>query len=225
MPSLPPPPPADEPPPFELNDGDRATLAQTDDEVHLHTWEELRQIIADDELGILKRKPSDLVRYIKWSRETKAAYGSVTNFLCLRRLHWQPLESETGVTFEFKSSTPFMDPDDYRILRNDWPYGLTPDITHLVVWSKSRIPVDAQTGYLTPESNRLIHDFVQTTFVKRLDSVGSGQDRVQWFKNWAKLMSVRGMDHIHVLLRDVPDEMIVEWTGEEASSRQDRLYI
>ena len=36
---------ASKPPPFELNDTDRAVLAQTDDEFHYYTWEELKEII------------------------------------------------------------------------------------------------------------------------------------------------------------------------------------
>ena len=34
-----------DPLPFELNDTDRQVLAQTDEEFHLQTWEELKQII------------------------------------------------------------------------------------------------------------------------------------------------------------------------------------
>ena len=32
-----------------------------------------------------------------------------------------------------------------------------------------------------------------------------------WFKNWVSLQSVRGVDHVHVLVRDVPEEVLGGW--------------
>lgn len=77
----------------------------------------------DNKLEILKRRPSDLRRYLSWTRDTKAQYGSMTNYLIKNRLPWgEP-------PFTYTSSTPFAEPDDYRILLNDWPYGMTSDVT------------------------------------------------------------------------------------------------
>ena len=166
----------------------------------------------------MKRKPSDLIRYMKWTTQTKAAYGSITEFICQERLHWEPLPSSScsdkGPKFAYKNAVPFEDPSDYKILRNDWPYGFTPDITHLVVWLRTPIPVEPETGDLTLRSRRLIEDFVRKTFVEALAREGDTEDRVLWFKNWTRLQSVRGLEHVHVLVRDVPDWIIEEWTGE-----------
>jgi len=167
-------------------------------------------------LSILKRKPSDLLRYIQWTNQTKADYGSITNFVCQERLHWQPLPSssdESGPIFTCKDERPLASAEDYTILRNDWPYGITANITHLVVWLKIRIPVQHPEGYLTPQSRLLIQDFVQKTFIDRLAMDGLAKDQVQWFKNWVGLQSVRGLDHFHVLVRDVPEHISNEWTG------------
>ena len=153
-----------------------------------------------------------------WTRRTKATYGNITAFVCQERLRWEPLPSSSsseGPKFAYQSAIPFADPRDYRILRNDWPYGFTPDITHLVVWLKPPIPVDSGTGDLTPKSRTLIEDFVRRNFVKRLAREGRAEDRVQWFKNWTRLQSVRGLEHVHVLVRDVPDNIIEEWTGQD----------
>ncbi len=172
---------------------------------------------AENTLENLKRKPSALVRYIDWTRQTKSAYGNITNFICQTRLHWKPLPSSSSAEsprFAYKSPTPFADREDYKILRNDWPYSFTPNITHLVVWLKTPIPVDESTGDLTPGSRALIEDFVRMTFEERLARDGYNDDRVQWFKNWTKLQSVRGLEHIHVLVRDVPEEILEEWTDE-----------
>ncbi|KZF21687.1 hypothetical protein L228DRAFT_248411 [Xylona heveae TC161] len=198
------------PAPFQLNDTDREILSMTDEQYQFHTWEDLKKIIANNDLAVLKRKPSDLVRYIAWSSGVKEQYGTITKYICEERLHWPPLISaDGGVAFTYNNPTPFADPADYKILRNDWPYGVTPDITHMVVWLKTPIPIDSQTGDLTPESRMLIDAFVDKTFTSRL-----GPERVQWFKNWAQLQSVRGLEHVHVLLKDAPPELIKELTGE-----------
>ncbi|KAI9762213.1 MAG: NADH-cytochrome b5 reductase [Chaenotheca gracillima] len=199
---------------FPLTEVDREVLSQTDEEFHYHNWDELRSIIEDNDLGVLKRKPSDLRRYMKWSAATKAQYGSMTAFVCQERLHWTPLppddQTRTGTAFEVRNMTPFADPRDYKILVNDWPYGLSPGITHLIVWSKTPIEVDATDGAITSGSRRLIEDFVGRTFTQKLTK---GEDKVLWFKNWTALQSVRSLEHVHVLVRDVPLGMIEEWTS------------
>ncbi|KAF3770242.1 hypothetical protein M406DRAFT_245063 [Cryphonectria parasitica EP155] len=194
--------------PFPLTDVDRWVLSQTDEEFKYHNWEELRTIINTNNLSVLKRKPSDLRAYMAWSAATKAEYGSMTNYLLKNRLP----TAWGGLPFTPISEVPFANPSDYRVLRNDWPYGLTPDITHIVVWSRTVIPTDPSTGDVTPDSRRLICDFVKTYFV---DSLGTGgEDRVMWFKNWVSLQSVRSLEHVHILVKDVDPSIVEEWTEE-----------
>ncbi|PYH82524.1 hypothetical protein BO82DRAFT_353744 [Aspergillus uvarum CBS 121591] len=241
--------PAEEPPAFNLTEVDRQVLAQTDEEFILHDWEDLKSIIARNDLGILKRKPSDLHRYLAWSASTKQKYGSITNYICQERLHWvlpgtttitatntnKPgvttttttaavVSADSGPVFPYNNPTPFADPADYKILRNDWPYGLSPGIAHLVVWLRTPVAVNPDDGDLTPESRALIEGFVLRTFVGRLAAeqrngngglfADSPRDHVLWFKNWTALQSVRSLEHIHVLVRDVPETILLEWTGE-----------
>jgi len=161
-------------------------------------------IPAENKLETLKRKPSDLRRYMAWSAEIKAQYGSMTNYLIQHRLPWG------SPPFSYSSSIPFENPSDYRILLNDWPYGLTPDITHIVVWSKTPIATDSTRGDVTDESRRIIEDFVERAFVKRLGDA----NRVTWFKNWVSLQSVRALEHVHVLVKGATKEDLEFWTGK-----------
>jgi hypothetical protein len=39
-------------------------------------------------------------------------------------------------------------------------------------------------------------------------------DRVMWFKNWVQLQSVRALEHVHVLVKDVTREDLEFWTGK-----------
>ncbi|PBP17189.1 hypothetical protein BUE80_DR012121 [Diplocarpon rosae] len=188
--------------PFPLTDVDKWVLSQTDEEFHLHDWEELKEIIDHNKLETLKRKPSDLRRYMAWTQQIKAQYGSMTNYLLQHRLSWGP------PPFTYTSPIPFASPSDFKILTNDWPYGLKDDIAHIVVWSKTPIPVDEDTGDLTEESRRIIGEFVRRTF-------GDG-DRVVWFKNWVALQSIRALDHVHVMIKDARKSDIQAWTGESS---------
>lgn len=42
-------------------------------------------------------------------------------------------------------------------------------------------------------------------------SLEDARERVMWFKNWVSLQSVRGVDHVHVLVRDPPEGLMREW--------------
>ena len=211
------PPPIDlDNPPFPLTAIDRALLATPDEDFNRITWSDLRHFIRSNQLEELKRLPSDLKRYLAWSHDIKTRYGSITNFVIQERLKWTPCsraEGETGPPkFEFKNAVPFADERDFAILRNDWPYGLAPGIIHLLVWSKTPIPVDAERGDVTAESRRVIVEFVQRYFVDEVGEEGGGWERVLWFKNWVSLQSVRGVDHVHVLVRDVDEGVVEGWT-------------
>lgn len=64
---------------------------------------------------------------------------------------------------------------------------------------------------MTDESRRIIRDFVDRTFVRRLGDI----EKVVWFKNWVQLQSVRALEHIHVLVQGAGKEDLVFWTGQK----------
>ncbi|KAJ5234159.1 uncharacterized protein N7469_003327 [Penicillium citrinum] len=236
---------------FNLTALDHQLLAMTDEEFVAHDWDDLQSIIARNDLAALKRKPSDLRRYLDWSAATKAQYGSIMNYICQERLRWSSLPESDATTpasqspssapspasvpdtpaaiqsgaIAFRNPRPFADPEDYKILRNDWPYGLQPGISHLVVWSRTPIPVEDGEGHLTDESRALIDDFVQRTFVDRLikdpqQRFEDPKSQVLWFKNWVGLQSVRALEHVHILTRDVPEDILFEWSGESGEKQE-----
>ena len=154
-------------------------------------------------------------RYLVWSKKTKQTYGTIIDYICQERLHWQPISIslDEGPLFQCKNPIPFADSRDYKILYNDWPYGMTPDITHIVVWLKTRLAVEPTVGDLIPESRQLIEDFVVKAFTETLKVRGGSASQVMWFRNWTGLQSVKGIDHIHVLVKGVSKDIMDEWTG------------
>ncbi|PNP44955.1 hypothetical protein TGAMA5MH_03370 [Trichoderma gamsii] len=194
--------------PFPLTEVDKWVLSQSDEDYKLHDWDDLRHIIESNNLSVLKRKPSDLRRYIAWTTETKAQYGTITEYILQNRL-----PKAWGLPpFVPESQVPFDAASDFKVLLNDWPYGMTPEITHIVVWSRTAIPTDPETGDLTTESRAQVENFVKTYFVDKLGA--GGEQQVLWFKNWVALQSVRTLEHFHVLVRNVDDDMLERWTGE-----------
>lgn len=143
------------------------------------------------------------------------------NFICQQRLKWtlpSGAAPVNGPQIAFKNPRPFADPEDYKILRNDWPYGLAPGISHLIVWLRTPFAVKSEEGHITDESRQLIETFIKRTFVDRLaedkKSFPQPEKHVLWFKNWVGLQSVRALEHVHVLVKDVPEEILYEWSGE-----------
>ncbi|KAI2785125.1 hypothetical protein F4815DRAFT_7097 [Daldinia loculata] len=194
--------------PFPLTDVDKWILSLTDEEHKYHDWEDVKKIIEENNLSVLQRKPSDLRRYMKWTAEIKIEYGSMSNYLMKHRLP----KAWGSPPFKPTSTTPFEDPSDYRVLINDWPYGMMPNMTHIVVWSRTTIPTDPETGDMTTESRDTVKNFVKRFFVDKLGP--GGDDKVLWFKNWVALQSVRALEHIHIIVRDVDKDTLDKWTEE-----------
>jgi len=200
-----------DPPPFHLTSVDLEVLAQSDSEFIPHSWSELCQIIAENKLIDFKRWPSATRRYIAWSTDIKRDYGSALAYIISERLHWKPIDPSESPRFEVRNSVPFSDPADYKLLRNDWPYGNAEGISHIVVWLKTPLDADAE-GVLTPKGREMVDAFVEKTFREPLGDTG-GNNKVLWFKNSRNLQSVSALEHIHVLVRDTPEGLLSKWMG------------
>lgn len=196
-------------PPFPLTAIDYHQLTLTDADYTPHTWSNLTHLIDIHELDALKRWPSHLRAYLAWYAHIKSKYASITEYILTQRLRWHPLSSTGAFVFEIKNSTPFADPADYKILRNDWSYGMEPGIEHFVVWVKQRLPVDGK-GDLTAEGREMVEEFVEREFRRTVGEEERGS-KVLWFKNSTDLQSVRSLEHVHVLVRGVGEEVLERW--------------
>ncbi|KAF8540843.1 hypothetical protein BDD12DRAFT_831702 [Trichophaea hybrida] len=194
---------------YQLTEKDQLQLALKDEEYKLQTWEDLKLIIEGNRLEDLKRVPSDLKRYIAWSHGTRKRYGSIQAFVLKERLGWTDLKC--------KNQTPYAEPEDTKILINDWPYGNAPGILHLVAWTKSPIPTRPGDGDLTSEAREILKKFVYDNFSQHL-----GEDNVLWFKNWASIQSVRSVEHIHILIRNYTEEFLMNVVGTDARDENNR---
>ncbi|EMC99832.1 hypothetical protein BAUCODRAFT_63054 [Baudoinia panamericana UAMH 10762] len=182
---------------------ERAVLSTPDHLFHRLTWPEVQQVIRDNRLDLFLRLGSQLHLYRKYCVELVQQYGSVMNFAMQERLQWTDLNPKAA---------PFENPSDYRILYNDWPYGVDHRIVHLVVWTKYVFPSDPSTTDLTPQARRQINDFVDEVFVSNC-----GREDVIWFRNWAALKSIHAVEHFHVMLYDPDPEFVRGVTGGDVA--------
>lgn len=152
---------------LNLSSKDLGIISTQDTDYHVLTWDEVRDISRQNCLDHFQRVPSELRRYRAFTFKLAREYGSVTNFILTQRLHWTaPIQPRGG---------PFEYPEDYKVLYNDWPYGIDKKIVHLVVWTKFSLDEDPSTGDLTVKARGQIERFMSETFFThvRPDQVSS----------------------------------------------------
>ncbi|KAI6380443.1 hypothetical protein MCOR25_001634 [Pyricularia grisea] len=142
---------------ISLSDKDRTIINTPDADYRADSWEQVKKKVSTNRLDLFRRKPSDLRRYLEYTWRLRRDHGSVMHFILTQRLHWEIPIKPTSVI-------PFENPTDYKILRNDWPYGIDERIVHLVVWTRFELTEDPATGDLTDESRKEIDQFVNNTF-------------------------------------------------------------
>ncbi|KAF2841037.1 hypothetical protein M501DRAFT_951753 [Patellaria atrata CBS 101060] len=180
---------------LDVSEKDRRIIGTLDEEYHRTTWEEVKELIRTNRIDLFQRLPSDLRNYRKYMHKLKQDYGSVMNFVITQRLDWVDM---VPIGKEFEKN------EDIKILYNDWPYGVDPEIVHLVIWTKFELEDDPNTDDLTPKARKKIDEFVRRKFCQRVDP-----EHVMWFKNWRSLKSVNAVEHFHVMLYR-PDPAFVE---------------
>lgn len=168
------------------------------------SWQDLTVIITENNLSELKRRPADLRNYLRWKHyiEQTRLKGGVLEFMVTERLHWLSDEKSDTIKVLPPKDETFMKcvQHDFKILANDFPYAMQPGIVHVVVWTRTKIPIDPETGDLTSHSRDLINRYVDATFVKNIGL--ESRNSVLWFKNWAALQSIPALEHFHVLLHN-----------------------
>lgn len=187
----------------DLSAKDRGIIGTRDEDYCVQSWEQVADIVRSGRLQDFGRWPSELRMYREFVWKVKRDKGSVMEYMLTERLHWeQPIVPQ--------SRRPFECEDDFKILFNDWPYGIDNRIVHLVVWTKFDLGDDAET-------ETEIEQFIERTFLPEVpkDKVSGAAERgvrlailtrvqLVWFKNPPSLKSVHAVEHFHVMLFD-PD--------------------
>jgi hypothetical protein len=157
-------------------------------------------------MGYLRRLPIDQKNYLLWQIRILKKYSSVSEYVLNERLGWKkPLMAAEKILFQNKR--------DYKIIRNDWPFALPPNITHLVIWSKISVDVDPETGDPSERAKEAIENFLDRTFGN--DPAFDRRGNILWFKQKTEWQSVKSLEHIHVMVRDVSEDHLEKITGQK----------
>lgn len=140
---------------------DVKTLSTPDAEYTRLSWPAVRELVASHRLDDFQRVPTELRRYIAYGRKLARDHGSVMNFVLAHRLGWTAPVVPAD-------SRPFACPDDFKILCNDWPYGLDERIVHLVVWTKFELEEEPGARDVKDGTRAVIDAFVDRVFSPHL---------------------------------------------------------
>ncbi|KAF7958484.1 hypothetical protein EAE96_002027 [Botrytis aclada] len=186
-----------------LSQKDILILRTPDSAFHPLTWATVRAIIRTNQLSLFQRRPSQLRKYLEYCYCIKQRYGSMMRYMLNEKLQWD--EAELGARAR---DAPFRKREEYKILRNDWPYGIDEKIVHLVVWTKFALEDDPRTGETREDVKGVIQAWVDRVFGEKC-----GGENVIWFRNWSSLKSIHSVEHFHVMLYDPAPEFVKEVTG------------
>ncbi|KAG8716314.1 hypothetical protein FRC09_015879 [Ceratobasidium sp. 395] len=209
----------------------------------MFTWDQVKDQVDSGDLAALKRHPALQKRYDTWIEQVKQVHGSVVNV----RLGWGPKPSPSpkptfsnslgpppdvtvrpitpGTVIEKEWFTADIQESLVKIVPNDWPYSVPPEIRHYIVWS--RLPM-THPGIVPAQIwDQIVQDglwgFSGSSYKPKGSGVASidelvGQAgsevrayveakwpaekyEVAWFVNPPRLQSIPGLAHLHVFVR------------------------
>ncbi|CCH45081.1 hypothetical protein BN7_4659 [Wickerhamomyces ciferrii] len=178
-------------------------------------WKDVKEIIETNRLELLKRSKSCMQQYRDFKDDLSRRGISRTAILLGDDLHWAKVDSNYQILETYlKPSSPKLlnSADDICIILNRFPYHFTPDIVHLIVWTKVHIENDADSdkGDISKYTRDLIDLYIDKTFVQNL---GLSRDNIVWFRNWSALQSIKDLSHIHVLTKGLDEAQLRQILG------------
>lgn len=176
------------------------------------TWQRVQELIKTNDIHLLYRTPENLVKYRKWKQHMKDTNMDLATYLLVHELKW----CAPGESIKESRNKMLTREEDVKILINDFPYNFEEGVVHLVVWSKVGMKPDpkSELGDIPLTTKRIIGKYVEKTFH---DKLGISMQDLCWFKNYAKLQSVRAISHVHVLVRGMTKkqlDMVLYTSGE-----------
>lgn len=178
-----------------------------------YQWEEIKQIIENNELERFARLESVSDSYLKFKKSVADKGLTVYKYLLKNQLQWSPVSTEKlqelndeDVIINPKLNRLFIEPSDLKILLNDFPYNFDNGIYHLCIWTKFQIKPDPNSpiGDISPNTRKIIERYLSKTFSK----YGIKWENIIWFKNWESLQSVKSLSHIHVIINGLTPELL-----------------
>lgn len=168
------------------------------------TWPEIQQIIKDGDLPKIRRSSKGAEVYHAFKKTLQDKNITVVEHV-MKQLNWDTKElDQLNNNYYFndmlKTYAALGKRDYFQLLLNDFPYNFEPNVKHLLVWSKIRLPIyeDESINLRNKLLENRIEDFLTKNVANKLNLNRSEYD---WFINYTVLQSVAAVSHIHVLVK------------------------
>lgn len=181
-------------------------------------WDDVIKYINKKELFKLKRSKKQTDRYHKHKDELKKQHITVSQFILQMILKWDAneiyeLNHIKYVTVQQQLKAILTNEQLFKVTINDFPYNYEPNVLHLLIWSKIKLPIYINDTTdidginidhnkypdMNPECERLIDKFLSRTLHDKY-KLSYGVNYV-WFVNYLSLQSIKDLSHIHVLIK------------------------
>ncbi|KAL3233758.1 Uncharacterized protein RNJ44_03798 [Nakaseomyces bracarensis] len=166
------------------------------------SWAEIKDIIASGELQRLKRAPEETARYHEHKRILAEQNVEIGDYI-LGQLGWSVTElgEINQISDDARLQKSFSSTELYKLSLNDFPYDFEEDVCHLLIWSKINLPLyssDDDNAEIRQDMHDKIEQFIKRNLQTYLDPK---TDDYGWFINYRSLQSIRGISHVHLLIR------------------------
>lgn len=197
------------------------------------SWDDVIKYINNKELFKLRRSKEQTDRYHKHKDELKRQNMTVSQFLLQKKLKWDEneiyeLNHTKYITAQQRLNAILTKRQLFKVTLNDFPYNYEPNVLHLLVWSKIRLPIyindttdidnintDNNTyPEMNPECEMLVNKFLSKTLHDKY-KLSYGVDYV-WFVNYLNLQSIKDLSHIHVLIK---------WSSEQEKLKMANILV
>jgi len=159
-------------------------MTRSDNNVAL-SWNECKQIVAEDRLELLGRSDTQQSSYDEFTRGIKDKYEHVKDYLFVSKFGFEAEASPITGKLRVNILPGSLSTDRLNLCINDFPYNYEEGIAHYVLWKlgtqlTEKEIVDAQDSLLRDE---------------RL-----GAKDACWYVNPPHLKSILEIDHAHILV-------------------------
>ena len=217
-----------------------ATDAHTGDDYDMKglrkiPWDEGKEYITSGELWKLCRTEEMTYKYQAFKKKIELKNLDFTDVV-MGKLNWSmeqltTLNDKKYPSDNDKINASFADDSLYKLTINDFPYNFEQNVHHLLIWSKIKLPIYLDDDMLNedlnsptkafPTKNLLMKERIDIFLLENLEKkFGFKKKDYFWFINYSKLQSIRGISHIHLMIRS--DDMDLEEKIFDANFNQIR---
>ncbi|CDH15493.1 uncharacterized protein ZBAI_07280 [Zygosaccharomyces bailii ISA1307] len=164
------------------------------------SFQQARQLVESGKLERLERSPECTALYRK---HKEGLTEDIVVDVC-KKLHWSLQDITFLNTVKYpeqadKIAAAFSDAALFKITVNEFPYWFEPCVSHLLIWSKISLPLYCgDSEQINTTLYKKIEEFLRYNLEQRL---GISSEDYCFFINTSRLQSVKGISHIHLLLR------------------------